>query len=119
MPTTAITRVSSTPATLTVDISVDADLTSDSLCIAGAAMGMIWIPANFDGTQIIYHVCATKDGTFLPLGQISDGAALTHTVAASKAFPMPEAAFGAAYVKVETVTDQATTDTVFIFQTKG
>ena len=115
----AISRKASIAATLTVVIATDADLTSDSVCIDGAAMGMIWIPSNFDGTQIKYHVCDTKGGTFVVLGQTTDGADLTSTVAASKGFAIPEQVFGAAYLKIETVTDQATNDTTFTFQFKG
>ena len=115
----AITRKSSASGTLTVVVATDADLTSDSLCIDQAAMGTIYIPSNFDGTQIKYHVCNTYGGTYVVLGQTTDGGDLTHTVAASKAFALPEQLFGAMYFKVETVTDQADTNTIFTFQFKG
>lgn len=114
-----ITRNTSQPITATVVVATDADLTATAIPIESAAMGTIWIPSNFDGTQIKYHVCDTHGGTYVVLGQTSDGGDLTHTVAASKAFALPEQLFGAAYFKVETVTDQATTDTVFTFQFKG
>jgi hypothetical protein len=115
----AITRQTSVPVTATVVIATDADLTATAVCIEGYALGTIYIPSNFDGTQIIYHVCDTYGGTYIPLGQTSDGAALTHTVAVSKAYAMPEQLFGSPYFKVETVTDQATSDTVLTFTFKG
>jgi len=118
MNSRAIVRDASAAVTALVDIDVDADLSS-AVCIAGYAIGTIWIPSNFDGTQIKYHVCDTYGGTYVVLGQVSDGADLTSTVAASKAFALPEQVFGAAYLKIETVTDQATTDTTFTFQFKG
>lgn len=119
MNSRALVRDASPAMTLTFDVDVDADLTSDALSIAGYAIGTVWIPANFDGTQIVYHVCDTYGGTYTVLGQTSDGANLVHTVAASKAYALPEQLFGAAYFKVESVTDQATTDTVLTFQFKG
>jgi hypothetical protein len=115
----AITRQTSVPVTATVVVATDADLTATAVCIEAAAMGMIWIPSNFDGTQVKYHVCSTYGGTYVVLGQTTDGADLTHTVAASKGFALPEQLFGAPYFKVETVTDQADTDTVFTFTFKG
>jgi hypothetical protein len=115
----AITRQTSVPVTATVVVATDADLTATAVCIEAAAMGMIWIPSNFDGTKIIYHVCSTYGGTYVPLGLVTDGTTREDTVAASKAYPLPEALFGAPYFKVETVTDQADTDTVFTFTFKG
>jgi heme/copper-type cytochrome/quinol oxidase subunit 2 len=93
-------------------IATDADLSSDSVAIDGFSFGILYIPSNFDGTQIKFHVCATKGGTYLPVCSASDGTDLTYTVAASKAVVVPPEVFGAAYLKIETVTDQATTDTV-------
>lgn len=102
---------------LTVDVAVDVDLSSYGTC-DGYSFGMLWIPSNFDGTQIKFHVCDTYGGTYVAL--IDDtGADITYTVAASKAIALPPELFGAAYFKIETVTDQATTDTVFTVQMKG
>lgn len=102
---------------LTVDISVDADLTDVGVC-DGFSFGMLWVPSNFDGTQIIFHVCDTFDGTYVALIDDS-GADITYTVAASKAIALPPELFGVAYFKIETVTDQTDTDTVFTVQMKG
>jgi hypothetical protein len=115
----AITRQTSVPVTATVVIATDADLTATAVCIEGYAMGTIYIPANFDGTKIIYHVCDTFGGTYIPLGLVTDGTSREDTVAASKAYPLPEALFGSPWFKVETVTDQATSDTVLTFTFKG
>lgn len=102
---------------LTVDIDVDADLTNAAPC-DGFSFGMLWIPSNFDGTQIKFHTCSTKTGTYLPLIDDS-GSDVTYTVAASKCIALPPEIFGAAYFKIETVTDQSTSDTVFAVQMKG
>jgi len=98
-------------ATFTFDISVDADLSS-AVCIAGFAYGMLYLPSNFDGTQLIFHTCATIDGTYQPVSDPTTGSDITYTTAASKNCPVAPEVFGARYLKLESVTDQATTDTV-------
>lgn len=110
-------RRANSAISLTVDISVDADLTNAGVC-DGFSFGMLWVPSNFDGTQIKFHVCDTFGGTYLPLIDDS-GSDITYTVAASKAIALPPELFGAAFYKIETVTDQSTTDTVFTVQMKG
>ena len=102
---------------LTVDIDVDADLTDAAVC-DGYSFGMLWVPSTFDGTQIKFHTCATKGGTFTVLCDEA-GTQITYTVAASTAVALPPELFGAAWFKIETVTDQTTTDTVFTVQMKG
>jgi hypothetical protein len=101
-----------------VDISEDADL-STAFSIAGADRGVIYIPSTFDGTKFILHVCDTADGTYLPLSITTDASVPEYTVAVSKAFALPETLFGAIWCKIETVTDQATTDTQFIVSLSG
>ncbi len=109
--------VNSAGISLTVDVVADADLTDAGIC-DGFSFGMLFIPSNFDGTQIKFHVSNTFAGTYLVL--VDDTAAdITYTVAASKAIALPPELFGAAYFKIETVTDQATTNTVFTVQMKG
>jgi hypothetical protein len=98
-------------AEFTFDISEDADLSSP-VCIAGFAFGMLYIPSDFDGTQIKFHTSATRDGTYTEVIDPTDGTDITYTVAASKSCPFPPEVFGARWVKLESVTDQATTDTV-------
>jgi len=47
------------------------------------------------------------------------GKDITYTTAASKACPIPPECFGASWLKLESVTDQATTDTVVTATFKG
>jgi hypothetical protein len=68
------------------------------------------IPSNFDGTQITFQVSA--DGTTYQV-LWCNGALLTLTVAASVSYTLkPEDFIGWRYLKVATVTQQATSDTV-------
>jgi hypothetical protein len=91
---------------------------TDAMSIEGASFGMLYVPSNFDGTDLLFHVCSTVNGTYLPL--LNDaGVAIQYVTAASKAVALPPELFGAAYFKIETVTDQATSDTVFLVTTKG
>lgn len=62
------------------------------------AGGMIFVPTGSSITSLTWHVAPEAGGTYLP-AQDSDGAAVTQTVAAAKAYPIPEALFGAPYIK--------------------
>ena len=110
-------RRASPAISLTVTIATDADLTDAAVC-DGYSFGILYIPSNFDGTQIKFHVCDTYGGTYVPL--VDDtGTDITYTVAASKAIALPPEMFGATHFKIETVTDQATSNTVFTAELKG
>jgi hypothetical protein len=106
-----LNRAASDVASFTFTIATDADL-SDSVCIDGFSFGMLYLPSTLDGTELKFHVCGTKGGTYLAVVDATTGSDLTYTVAASKAVVVPPEVFGAAYLKIESVTDQATTDTV-------
>jgi hypothetical protein len=114
-----LNRAASARVDFTFDISVDPDLSAEAHAIDGYSFGMLYIPSNFDGTQLKFHVCDTYGGTYLPVVDPTTGSDLTYTAAASKACPVPPEVFGAAYLKIETVTDQATTDTVITAQFKA
>ena len=113
-----LNRATSAVQSFTFDISADADL-SDAKPIDGFSFGMLYIPSNFDGTQLKFHVCGTKGGTYLPVSDSTTGSDITYTTAASKACPIPPEVFGAAWLKLESVTDQATDDTVILATFKG
>ena len=100
----------------TVDIGEDADLT-DSVDIRDMAIFAILIPANFDGTEIKYHV-SYDNTTFYPLYDGSN-TLIADTVTASTARDLPVELAPWAWLKIETTTDQATSDTVFIVVAKG
>jgi hypothetical protein len=101
-----------------VDISEDADLTA-AFSIEAADSGTIYIPSTFDGTKFIVHVSNKQTGTFQPVGATTDGVTVEYTVAASHAYPLPTGMFGSRWAKIETVTDQATTDTQLIVTLSG
>lgn len=63
------------------------------------ASGSILIPSGSAITTLTYNVCATDNGTFVPM-QDGAGAAVTTTVAASSAYPIPVALNGAAFIKI-------------------
>lgn len=111
-------KANDTPASFTFDIGTDADL-SDAVCIDGYSFGMLYLPSNFDGTQIIFHVSSTRGGTYVPVSDPTTGSDITYTSAASKACPIAPEVFGASWLKLESVTDQATTNTVVTATFKG
>lgn len=113
-----LNRSASALQSFTFDISSDADL-SDAKPIDGWSFGILYIPSNFDGTELKFHVSDTVSGTFLPVVDPLTGSDLAYTVAASKACPIPPEVFGASWLKLESTTDQATTDTVITAQFKG
>jgi len=84
----------------------------------GYAMGMVFLPATFDGTTVTFTCCDTYGGTYVPL-EDSSSAAVTITTAASQCFALPEALFGAPYCKIVAGSSQTTTDTVFTVSLKG
>lgn len=115
MGSVSISR-SSTYKALTVDIDVDADLTDAFDARPGAIYGLV-VPSNFDGTNILFHV-SHDNATYQPLYDTSN-AAVGMTVAASRSYDLPTELAAWQYWKIETVTDQATSDTIFYVVAKG
>lgn len=102
-----------------VSIATDADLTP-AIDITGAAFGGLLIPATVNGTQLLFHVSDEKDGTYYQLFDESNAAiALTITSATAAAQALPAELFAFNFFKIETVTDQSTTDTQFVVTLKG
>lgn len=103
--------------TATVTIASDVDLT-DEVDLEDYALATVFVPSTFDGTQFKLWCSDSSAGTFLEV-KASDDTACTVTTAASQAAPLVPsgdcaiAAAGCRYAKIETVTDQSTTDTVF------
>ena len=62
-----------------------------------AAGGMIHIPTGSSITSLTWHT--SHDGTTYVAAQDSEGAAVTQTVAAAKSYPIPDALYGAPYLK--------------------
>jgi len=62
------------------------------------AGGMVYIPAGSSMTTLTWHACETEDGTYLA-AEDAASSAVTQTVAASQAHPIPVALAGARFIK--------------------
>jgi hypothetical protein len=71
---------------------------SNALDIREFASGMIRLPSAMTGTAFAIHGCDTVDGTFVAI-EGTDGNALAMTFAVSTWMTVPEAVFGASYIK--------------------
>jgi hypothetical protein len=102
-----------------VTIATDADLTP-AIDIRGASFGGLLIPATVNGTSLVFHVSDATDGTFYQLFDADNAAvALTITSATAAAQALPAELFAFNAFKIETVTDQADTNTQFVVTLKG
>lgn len=102
--------------TLTVVIATDADLTEAYAAKGRCLFGLV-VPSTFDGTAILFHVSA--DGTtYQPLYDTTN-TAVGMTIAANRSYDLPTELASWPYWKIETVTDQSTTNTVFVVVSKG
>ncbi len=91
----SITRFNDTDKTISIDtVLADAEV----IHFEGFSGGMIFVPAGSALTSIAWYACATVDGTYLPIYN-GLGTAVTSTVAASEAIPLPAACFGALFLK--------------------
>lgn len=73
-------------------------------------LGLV-VPTTFDGTQIRFQV-SHDNVTFFPLNDVTN-TRITQTVSANTAVDLVGELMVWRYIKIETVTAQATTDTVF------
>lgn len=73
--------------------------TTDEISIESFASGQIYVPTGSPITTLTYHVSSKVGGTYFP-AQDSTGSAVTQTVAATKAYPIPSALFGAVVMKI-------------------
>lgn len=94
-----ITRTSHVE-TLIFDISEDNDLTSRSFNFGEYAGGMLIMPASWTAADLTFKVCDTSGGTFVDAYD-KDGTQIKLTSpSASRAYEIPPALFGAAWVKL-------------------
>jgi hypothetical protein len=112
-----VTQLNRVASLQTATVAVDA-ATSESVCIDGYAIGMVYLPSTFDGTTVTFTVCDTEDGTYLAY-EAADGTAVTITTNASSAFALPEGLFGAPYMKLVCGSTQTTTATLIRVSLKG
>jgi hypothetical protein len=82
---------------------------SDVIKFGEFTMGEYHIPSTASSlTTITWYSCATEDGTYLAAYD-GDGVAVTQTVSASKAYPIPAALAGACFIKAVGNVAQAST----------
>lgn len=73
--------------------------TTPAISIDGYASGEVYIPTGSSITTLTYHVAPSSAGTFIAAYDATP-AAVTQTVAAARAYPIPSALFGAAMMKI-------------------
>lgn len=76
----------------------DAVADSEAIGYGAYASGQVYVPAASSITSLTWWACETEDGTYLP-AQDSSGSAVTQTVAASEAHPIPVALLGCRFIK--------------------
>lgn len=120
MATNEFPPIVSFDRTATITIATSTTV-SEAVDLSGCALVGIFVPTNFDGTQFKFQVCSTLGGTYVSL-QDGDGSssAFTVTTAASRYVPLDNLAIlaGVRFLKIETLTAQADTDTVFTLATR-
>jgi hypothetical protein len=89
-------RYSATIPDVTVATAV---ANSQPINYGGFASGMVHVPAGSSLTTLTWHACLTEDGTYIA-AEDAASAAVTQTVAASQAHPIPAALAGARFLKV-------------------
>lgn len=91
---------------------------SEAIDLSGTQMTGIFVPSTFDGTIVYVQAAPEMAGTYARV--VADGADVAITVTAGKPVAISNLALiaGWQYIKLETATAQATTDTVFTLATR-
>ena len=71
---------------------------SDAIGYGPYASGMVFVPSGSTITTLTWHACGTEDGTYVAAEDASSNA-VTQTVAASQAHPIPAALQGCRFIK--------------------
>ncbi len=98
----------------------DGDTESDVVSIEGASFGLLFAPAEFDGSSITYNVYYTDKNTPVayPLGDGSGGT-VTTVIAAGEPQPVDPIVFGARWLQLVSNAAQSGADAVFRIGAKG
>lgn len=88
-----IERLSSVTGTI---VATNSASTSPKIPFGAAAGGILIVDAVSSATTITWHVSFGPELTPVPLN--SDGSGVTTTIAASNAYTLPDALFGAPYI---------------------
>jgi hypothetical protein len=89
-------RYSVSAGSVSVGTTVSA---SDAIAFGDFANGMVYIPAGSSLTTLTWHASVDVDGAYLA-AEDAASTAVTQTVAAGQAHPIPAALSGARFLKV-------------------
>ena len=73
--------------------------TTPEIDIEGFALGEVYVPAASPINTLTFHLAMQEGGTYLPAYD-SAGAAVTLTVAAGRAYPLPATIFGGMWMRI-------------------
>jgi len=88
------TRITKQTVTLTTSAS-----TTPAIPLGPKYRGVVYVPTGSSITTLTFHVAPTISDTFIPL-YTTGGSAVTQTVAAARAYPLPSSLVGAGAMKV-------------------
>lgn len=100
-------------AVLTASVATGVSLQATGTDLAGLRNWGILVPSTFDGTQIQFQMCDTLGGTYVPVYDITN-TRVVMTVAVSRYYDVPGELMAIRFLKIETLTAQATTSTDFL-----
>ena len=72
---------------------------SGAIDYSDSAGGTMQVPSTASYVTLTFYSCRTADGIFLPVYD-SSNAAVTRTVAASRAYALPDELFGSKWIKI-------------------
>jgi hypothetical protein len=98
-----IERFNSVTGSITM---TDDATTSPRIPFGPASGGIVVVDSETGGTAINWHTALTAEGTAVPV--VVDGVALSTTVAAGNAYPVPDALFAAPFIVGVTDSDTIT-----------
>lgn len=96
----------------TQSVAAGSSIPTDGVDLFGIKNWGILIPSNFDGTQIQFQMSDTFAGTYVPVRNVANER-VVQTVTAGAFHDVFGELQGIRFLKIETVTAQAITDTIF------
>lgn len=96
----------------TQSVASGASVPADGIDLFGLRNWGLFVPAEFDGTQIYFQTASTLAGTYVDVYDITN-TRVVMTVTVSRYYDIPGELMALRFVKICTVTNQATSATVF------
>lgn len=87
-------------------VATNSASTSPKIPFGAASGGMLFVTAASSATSITWHAAAAQEDTPVPVN--AEGAGVTTTIAASNAYALPDALFGAPFIVAVTNAGTAT-----------